>query len=126
MDEVQLEAREALAAQGREQEQLRKELLRLRQLETLPERLRRSEQHLAQAQQEADAHQRRNLEHDAALAEVRLKVLEGWPGLLGVFELGLAFLGGFVLTLCPRVSGYSGSFRIWWMSPFGPLRVFFV
>ncbi|XP_051924900.1 outer dense fiber protein 2-like isoform X3 [Hippocampus zosterae] len=74
VDEVQLEAREALAAQEREQEQLRKELLRLRQLETLPERLRRSEQHLAQAQQEADARQRRNLEHDAALAEVRLKV----------------------------------------------------
>ncbi|XP_019725105.1 outer dense fiber protein 2 isoform X2 [Hippocampus comes] len=74
VDEVQLEARQALAAQEREQEQLRKELLRLRQLETLPERLRRSEQHLAQAQQEADAHQRRNLEHNAALAEVRHKV----------------------------------------------------
>ncbi|XP_061672308.1 outer dense fiber protein 2b isoform X2 [Syngnathoides biaculeatus] len=74
VNEAQLEAREAKVAQEREQEQLRKELLRLRQLETLPECLRRSEQQLAQAQQEADAHQRRNLEHNATLAEVRHKV----------------------------------------------------
>ncbi|XP_061625073.1 outer dense fiber protein 2-like isoform X2 [Phyllopteryx taeniolatus] len=74
VNEAQLEAREAMVAQEREQEQLRKELLRLRQLETLPERLRRSEQQLAQVQQEADDHQRRNLEHNATLAEVRHKV----------------------------------------------------
>ncbi|XP_077377828.1 outer dense fiber protein 2-like [Festucalex cinctus] len=74
VNEAQLEAQEALAAQEREQEHLRKELLRLRQLETLPERLRKSEQQLVQVQQEADARQRRNLEHNAALAEVRHKV----------------------------------------------------
>ncbi|XP_057687214.1 outer dense fiber protein 2-like isoform X1 [Corythoichthys intestinalis] len=74
LNESQLEVRETVAAREREQEHLRKELVRLRQLETLPERLRRSEQQLAQVQQEADAHQRRNLEHHAALAEVRHKV----------------------------------------------------
>ncbi|XP_037114889.1 outer dense fiber protein 2-like isoform X1 [Syngnathus acus] len=74
MNEAQLKAQEATAAREREHEQLRKELLRLRQLETLPERLRRSEDQLAQAQQEADAHQRRNLEHNTTLAEVRHKV----------------------------------------------------
>ncbi|XP_037535940.1 outer dense fiber protein 2-like [Nematolebias whitei] len=59
----------------REKEQVRRELLgRLGELETLPDRLRRTEQQLRDAQQEADIHERRNLENNAALSEVRHKV----------------------------------------------------
>ncbi|XP_029138055.2 outer dense fiber protein 2-like [Labrus bergylta] len=75
LEATQKEARELKVSLEREMEQLRRELLvRLRELEALPDRLRRSEQQLRDAQQEADAHQRRNVEHSSALSEVRHKV----------------------------------------------------
>ncbi|TDH13205.1 hypothetical protein EPR50_G00055090 [Perca flavescens] len=75
LEMTQKEAREVKASLERETEQVRRELLgRLRELETLPDRLRRTEQQLRDAQQEADAHERRNMEHNAALSEVRHKV----------------------------------------------------
>ncbi|XP_029295278.1 outer dense fiber protein 2-like isoform X2 [Cottoperca gobio] len=72
---TQKEAREVNVSLERETEQVRRELLgRIRELETLPDRLRRTEKQLRDAQQEADAHQRRNMEHNSALSEVRHKV----------------------------------------------------
>lgn len=59
----------------REKEQVRRELLgRLKELETLPDKLRRAEQQLRDVQQEAGVHERRNMEHSSALSEVRHKV----------------------------------------------------
>ncbi|XP_034397466.1 outer dense fiber protein 2-like [Cyclopterus lumpus] len=75
LEEAREEAREAKASLQVEAEQVRRELLgRLRELEALPDRLRRAEQQLRGARQEADAHERRNVERNAALAEVRHKV----------------------------------------------------
>ncbi|XP_008298096.1 outer dense fiber protein 2 [Stegastes partitus] len=75
LEVAQREAREVKVSLDREKEQVRRELLgRLRELETLPERLRRTELQLRDAQQEADGHQRRNVENNAALSEVRHKV----------------------------------------------------
>ncbi|XP_074525996.1 outer dense fiber protein 2-like [Halichoeres trimaculatus] len=75
LEVTQKEAREVKTSLEREKEQLRRELLtRLRDLETLPDSLRRTEQQLRDAQQEAATHERRNTEHNAALAEVRHKV----------------------------------------------------
>ncbi|KAK2838097.1 hypothetical protein Q5P01_015309 [Channa striata] len=75
LEMTQREAWEVKASLEREMEQVRRELLgRLRDLEALPERLRRTEQQLRDAQQEADMHERRNVEHSAALSEVRHKV----------------------------------------------------
>ncbi|XP_055367826.1 outer dense fiber protein 2-like isoform X2 [Betta splendens] len=75
LEMMQKEAREVKVSLEREMEQVRKELLgRLRELEALPERLRRTEQQLRDAQQEADAHQRRNMEHSSALSDVRHRV----------------------------------------------------
>lgn len=73
---TQKEAREVKVSLERETEQARRELLgRIRDLETLPDRLRRTELQLRDAQQEADVHERRNMEHNVALSEVRHKVL---------------------------------------------------
>ncbi|XP_070760788.1 outer dense fiber protein 2-like [Enoplosus armatus] len=75
LETTQKEAREVKVSLEREKEQARRELLgRLRELEALPDRLRRTEQQLRGAQQEADAHERRNMEHNSALSEVRHKV----------------------------------------------------
>ncbi|GAA6223739.1 outer dense fiber protein 2-like isoform X1 [Lates japonicus] len=75
LEVTQKEAREVKVSLETEKEQVRRELLgRLRELETLPDRLRRTEQQLRDAQQEADAHERRNMEHNASLSEVRHKV----------------------------------------------------
>ncbi|XP_070820776.1 outer dense fiber protein 2-like [Chaetodon trifascialis] len=75
LEMTQKEAREVKVSLEREKEQLRRELLgRLRELETLPDRLRRTEQQLRDVQQEADVHERRNVEHNSALSEVRHKV----------------------------------------------------
>lgn len=75
LEVVQKEAREVQVSLEREKEQVRRELLgRLRELETLPDRLRKTEQQLRDAQQEAGAHERRNMENNAALSEVRHKV----------------------------------------------------
>ncbi|XP_034728777.1 outer dense fiber protein 2-like [Etheostoma cragini] len=75
LEMTQKEAREVKVSLERETEQVRRELLgRLRELETLPDRLRRTEQQLRDAEQEADAHERRNMEHSSALSEVRHKV----------------------------------------------------
>lgn len=75
---TQKEARELKVSLEREVEQVRRELLgRLRELEALPERLRRTEQQLRDAQQEADVHERRNVEHSSTLSEVRHKVRHG-------------------------------------------------
>ncbi|XP_053182226.1 outer dense fiber protein 2-like [Scomber japonicus] len=75
LEATQKEAREVSSSLEREKEQVRRELLgRLRELETLPDRLKRTEQQLRDAQQDADVHQRRNVEHNAALSEVRHKV----------------------------------------------------
>ncbi|XP_026178369.1 outer dense fiber protein 2-like [Mastacembelus armatus] len=86
LEVTQKEAWEAKVSLEREMEQVRRELLgRLRELETLPDRLRRTEQQLRDAQQEADAHERRNLEHNAAISEVRHKV-EQQGAQLGTFQ----------------------------------------
>lgn len=75
LEVTQTEAQEAKLCLEREKEQVRRELLgRVRELETLTEKLRRSEQQRRDAQQEAEAHERRNVEHGAALSEVRHKV----------------------------------------------------
>lgn len=75
LEATQKEAREVKVSLERETEQVRRELLgRIRELETLPDRLRRTEQQLRDAQQEADIHERRNMEHGSALSEVRHKV----------------------------------------------------
>ncbi|XP_070690460.1 outer dense fiber protein 2-like [Pempheris klunzingeri] len=75
LEATQTEAREVKVSLEREREQVRRELLgRLRELEALPDRLRRAEQQLRDAQQEADGHERRNVEHNAALSDVRHKV----------------------------------------------------
>lgn len=76
LEAVQREALEVQVSLEREKEQVRRELLgRLRELETLPDRLRRSEQQLRDAQQEADAHEKRRVEQSSALSDVRHKVL---------------------------------------------------
>ncbi|XP_036954521.1 outer dense fiber protein 2-like isoform X1 [Acanthopagrus latus] len=75
LEMTQNEAREMKVGLEREKEQVRRELLgRLRELEALPNRLRRTEQQLRDVQQEADVHERRNMEHNSALSEVRHKV----------------------------------------------------
>ncbi|XP_028269228.1 outer dense fiber protein 2-like [Parambassis ranga] len=75
MELLQKEAREVKVSLELEKERVKRELLgRLRELETLPDRLRRTEQQLRDAQQEADAHNRRNMAHSSALSEVRHKV----------------------------------------------------
>lgn len=80
LEVTQEEAREAKLSLEREKEQLRWELLgRLRELETLPDKLRRTEQQLRVVQQEADVHERRNMEHSSVLSEVRHKVCVSLP-----------------------------------------------
>ncbi|XP_038560364.1 outer dense fiber protein 2-like isoform X1 [Micropterus salmoides] len=75
LEMTQKEAREVRVSLETEKEQVRRELLgRLRELETLPDRMRRTEQQLRAAQQEADAHERRNMEHNSTLSEVRHKM----------------------------------------------------
>ncbi|XP_073322215.1 outer dense fiber protein 2-like [Pagrus major] len=75
LEMTQTEAREVKVSLEREKEQVRWELLgRIRELETLPDRLRRTEQQLRDVQQEANVHERRNMEHNSALSEVRHKV----------------------------------------------------
>ncbi|XP_054587029.2 outer dense fiber protein 2 [Nothobranchius furzeri] len=75
LEMTQKETREVKESLEKEKEQVRQELLvRLRELELLPEKLRRTEQQLREAQQEAEVYERRNTEHSAALSEVRLKV----------------------------------------------------
>ncbi|XP_041793599.1 outer dense fiber protein 2-like [Chelmon rostratus] len=75
LEMTQKEAQEVKVSLEREKEQVRRELLgRLRELETLPARLRRTEQQLRDVRQEADVHERRNVEHNSALSEVRHKV----------------------------------------------------
>ncbi|XP_040898445.1 outer dense fiber protein 2-like [Toxotes jaculatrix] len=75
LEMTQQEMRDVKVSLEREREHVRRELLgRLRELETLPDRLRRTEQQLRDAQQEVDAHERRNMEHSSALSEVRHKV----------------------------------------------------
>ncbi|XP_047446968.1 outer dense fiber protein 2-like [Mugil cephalus] len=75
LEVVHKETREVKLSLEMEREKVRQELLgRLRELEVLPDRLRRTEQQLRDAQQEADSHERRNMENNSALAEVRHKV----------------------------------------------------
>ncbi|KAM3868405.1 outer dense fiber protein 2-like [Diretmus argenteus] len=75
LDVAQKEAREAKASLDREAEQVRRQLLgRLRELEPLPEMLRRAELQLREARGEADAQERRRAEQNSALSEVRHKV----------------------------------------------------
>nr|XP_046241833.1 outer dense fiber protein 2-like isoform X2 [Scatophagus argus] len=75
LEMTQKEAWEAKLSLEREKEQVKRELLgRLRDLETLPDKLRRTEQQLRDVKEEADVHERRNMEHNSALSEVRHKV----------------------------------------------------
>ncbi|XP_047237575.1 outer dense fiber protein 2-like isoform X1 [Girardinichthys multiradiatus] len=74
---TQKEARELRVnlEKEKEKEQVRRELLaRIQELEAMPEKLRRTEQQLRDAQEEADVQERRNMEHHAALSDVRHKV----------------------------------------------------
>lgn len=71
----QAEMRETKLSLEVEKEQTRQELLgRLRELETMADRLKRTEQQLRDAQQEAQQYERRNEEYSSGLAEVRQKV----------------------------------------------------
>ncbi|XP_069379037.1 outer dense fiber protein 2-like isoform X3 [Paralichthys olivaceus] len=75
LEMTQKEMQEVKMSLEREKDQVRRELLgRLRELEALPDRLSRTEQQLRDAQQEADAHERRKMEHSSALSDVRHKV----------------------------------------------------
>ncbi|XP_076006726.1 outer dense fiber protein 2-like isoform X2 [Genypterus blacodes] len=85
LDVTQKEVREVKESLVREKDQVRRKMVdRLRELELLPEKLRRAELQLRQAQEEADGHERRNIQHNTALSEVRHKVeqqgtqLETW------------------------------------------------
>lgn len=71
----QTEMREIKLSLEVEKEQMRQELLgRRRELETMANRLKRTEQQLRDAQQEAQQYERRNEEYSSGLAEVRQKV----------------------------------------------------
>lgn len=71
----QTEMREMKLSLEVEKEQMRQELLgRLRELDTMADRLKRTEQQLRDAQQEAQQYERRNEEYSSGLAEVRQKV----------------------------------------------------
>lgn len=75
LEMTQKDAQEVKLSLEREKEQVRRELLgRIRELETLPDKLRRTEQQLRDVQQEASVHERRNMEHSSALSDVRHKV----------------------------------------------------
>ncbi|KAM9391705.1 outer dense fiber protein 2-like isoform 2-T2 [Pholidichthys leucotaenia] len=72
---LQKETWEVRGRLEKEKQQVRRELLgRVRELETLPDQLKRTERQLQETQQEADAQERRNMEHNSALSEVRHKV----------------------------------------------------
>lgn len=103
---MQKEALDVHVSLDREKEQVRRELLgRLRELETLPDRLRKTEQQLREAQQEADARDRRNMENNSALSEVRHKVEVSFrpkrPSLLKNLER-LTSLMNIIHAECPR------------------------
>ncbi|KAK1892153.1 Outer dense fiber protein 2 [Dissostichus eleginoides] len=67
LETTQREAREVKLSLERGTEQVRRGLLgRLREMEALPDRLRRAEQQLRDAQQEAEDHQRRNTQGGTA------------------------------------------------------------
>ncbi|XP_011491368.1 outer dense fiber protein 2 isoform X3 [Oryzias latipes] len=75
LEVAQKDARDMKVSLERAKDQVRQELLgRLRELEMLPDRLRRTEQQLQEATQEAEALERRNQERSSALSEVRSKV----------------------------------------------------
>ncbi|XP_043967488.1 outer dense fiber protein 2b [Gambusia affinis] len=75
LEAAQKEAREQKARLENEKDQVKRELLiQVQELEALPEKLRRAEQQLREAQDDANAYERRNLEHHAVLSEVRHKV----------------------------------------------------
>ncbi|KAM6930977.1 LOW QUALITY PROTEIN: outer dense fiber protein 2-like [Xenentodon cancila] len=75
LEVVQKEARDVKVSLAGEKEQVRRELLgRLRELQPFPEKLKKTEQQLRAAQQEADAQERRNMENNTALSELRHKV----------------------------------------------------
>lgn len=81
LEAAQKEARKVRESLEEEKERVRRELApRLRELEALPDRLRRTEQLLRDARQEADAHERRNAENGAALSELRHKVRDRSTG----------------------------------------------
>lgn len=70
-------ARDIKVTLEREIEQVRRQLLgRLRELEPLPEVLKRSELQLREAQEQAHAQERRNTEQNGALSELRNKVMK--------------------------------------------------
>ncbi|XP_008416010.1 outer dense fiber protein 2 [Poecilia reticulata] len=75
LETTQREAWEQRVSLEKEKDQVKRELLdRVQELEVLPEKLRRTEQQLREAQDDADKYERRNLEHHAVLSEVRHKV----------------------------------------------------
>ncbi|XP_054894999.1 outer dense fiber protein 2-like [Poeciliopsis prolifica] len=75
LEATQKEARELRVSLEKEKDQVKRELLnRLQELEVLPEKLRRTEKQLREAQDDAETHERRTLEHHAVLSEVRHKV----------------------------------------------------
>ncbi|XP_068166320.1 outer dense fiber protein 2-like [Antennarius striatus] len=75
LEMLQKETRQVKVRLEREKEQVKQELLaRLRELETLPDKLRRTQQQLKDVQQEADVHERRNVELSSDLSGVRRKV----------------------------------------------------
>lgn len=75
LEATEKRSRELKVELSLEKEEMRRQLQsRLRELETLPEKLRRTEQQLRDAQRNAETYERRNSEHNTALAQVRLKV----------------------------------------------------
>lgn len=112
LEMTQTEVREVNESLDREKEHWKRELLgRHRELETLPDKLRRTEQLLRDTQLEAEAHERRNLEHNSALAEVRHKLRwffrfppSGWTEEED-FNHGSHWIA---CWLCPCVGGAAG------------------
>ncbi|XP_016898547.1 outer dense fiber protein 2-like isoform X2 [Cynoglossus semilaevis] len=75
LQQKQQEVEVLQAGLDKEREQVRREMFnRLQELEIMPDKLRRVELQLRHSQQEADAHQRRNLEHSSTLSDLRHKV----------------------------------------------------
>uniref|UniRef100_A0A8C6U1C6 Outer dense fiber protein 2 n=1 Tax=Neogobius melanostomus TaxID=47308 RepID=A0A8C6U1C6_9GOBI len=75
LEEAESQSREHRARLSLERDDLKRQLQsRLRDLETLPERLRQTEHRLKEAQHSAQIHEQRSSEHTATLSQLRPKV----------------------------------------------------
>ncbi|KAG7480550.1 hypothetical protein MATL_G00057400 [Megalops atlanticus] len=93
LEAAEKEAQEVRAELEREVEAVQRQLLgRLKELEPLPEALRRTEQQLREAEEQVQAHERRSTEQSSTLADVRLKVEQQSSRMEAVREKNLLLL----------------------------------